>query len=288
VIALVLACSTPGPVADDTGAASDRDLQSTEPTWTVDEAAAALRELASYGLPYPGEVRTWFENILLDLRDNGGDECPAIDGLAWDSEGNINSNYDGECEGAAYAVNGGWLYTVTVSPVEDAVDIRSAGLFSFVGISPTAGDLEAGGELTEVLSVRADGTCTFNLALGGWYYEEGNVGPLGVGLGAGIEWEGSRGADGHLAATLNGSVGVGEDLAAHLEDLTFDTASCGASVAGSVRVRDPSSGWWTLAFGDTCATCAEASFGGVTLGEACVAEELMAAAQAPWQDATGE
>jgi hypothetical protein len=98
---------------------------------------------------------------------------------------------------------------------------------------------------------------------------EGDEGWLGHGVGAWWTESGGEGPQGPWVELADGL--TYGDVSLWFDRLRHDLGTCPDGASGVLRVRDPSGGWFSLDYGDTCAPCAALSFEGEPLGESCPA-----------------
>lgn len=244
----LVACtdSTPDtetPVAIDTGTWTPPTHESLEPEMSPEQAVTTIEAHFSEGLPSPHVARAQYMAFMAQ----GDEVCPA-------SETRLNDTkvpLDGCVAESGYGYGG----IAVLLPVEDEGAQGYTLYGDFQLTDPEGHVFEAGGVVGLHLS-EIDYTRTALVELtGSWVYPpstewlgEGYSGTLSLRYREGQENE-ALSVEGGWQTTESSVYSAG---------LLLDTKLCADGAAqGSVEVRDPSGGWWTLTYDDTCSGCAE-------------------------------
>lgn len=246
-----------------------------EPRIDVDGLDAAIEAVFRENGVNPLGVYGWYMGIVDDLTATGGEDCPA--GLV-DSEydeGASTTFWKGDCAGERYIVAGGWLSTLWDLEADGLTGWRFNFLFSMRGRHVGTGEpVYAGGKLEGEFYEDGAGV-RFDLALRGTFEDGLEPGGLRDGASVGLVWTGAWSPEDGVNGTFDGSIG-GAEAGLDLEGITVDPA-CGPGAKGTVWIRDPGGGWWTIELPD-CGGCGTARFAGEEVGETCaglvIAEQL--------------
>lgn len=271
MLALLAACADPdGAPAVDTAAdpVVDWSAPAVEPELAVEDLDAALSETFRQHVVHPRRVFDWYWGILHDVARDDDADCPHLPTESETTPGTAVSLWDGECAGAEYEVEGGWIATFYgVDPEVSEVSGASV-LFSMRGAHVEGGEeIYAGGTLVASWGGGPGGD-EFSYALAGTYLDAGEQGAMGEGISVRLDWTGTRPEGGALQGTFEGALGGGVG-GIELTDVTIDPA-CGPGAVGTLAVRDPSSGWWEVVLADDCSGCGPATFAGEERGESCI------------------
>ena len=279
LLAASLSGCRPSPEADDSGwldsgADTAGPLQLT-PVWGPDEVKAALDEVLAQGLPEPFTMRSWFFDIS-HISDGTYAErdCPSQNPTITETE--IHSYWANVCSSDEYSLNGGWYYDESYD--RSAMNMLAYGLYSMRGTWASGERIVTGGSFYMSWEASEEGTRSV-LKLGGTFQDEKEDGWLGAGISSGIELAGELNGS-VMRANLRGSLGVAGESFVQFDDVFIDTNACPTGITRDIRVRDPSTIWLRVSFGDTCSECGTLSWGDEELGEVCVADSVRSAVRA--------
>lgn len=246
----------------------DWSAPAVEPVTSVDDIDQTVTSGLDEGLVHPLAVREWFFG-LVDALSAGGDGCPPA--FTSDPRTTVEEahNWRGHCEVDDLTVDGGWVTTYGHIPGAGGKEMQWAWLvLSFAGTRADGGRVEGGGQVISILDIDPSHD-TFYLELNGTFLDEGDDGPLAHGVSAGGLWQGRFGPNaGGLQGTFEGPLASG-DVQLNMTGITLDP-SCGDGPTGQLQLRDPGSGWWTVAFDDDCSGCGTVAWGNDVRGETCI------------------
>jgi len=92
-------------------------------------------------------------------------------------------------------------------------------------------------------------------------------GLIGSGYAASLDSSGRYGPDGD-SLVMMGSLNL-NGIAAFIDELVWDTETCGGVAAGSVQVRTEDGYWYQATFGADCEPCGPLTYAGEAFGELC-------------------
>ncbi len=235
----LIACS--GPAAE-TGAPA---TTLPDATWSAAEVEAQVDSLLSIGLPDPDSLLQTY----LAMFAGADPRCPFHDDYS------MVGAFDG-CTS-----DQGWLYAgvSTYEPADDGFWL----LGDCTIIDDQGQEFSCSGELE-----RVEDETGWSIALTGTWGYEGSETPWIAAVPGLALWV-ERDAAG---LTLEGSYGSGASYA-YFEAIRLE-AGC---ATGTLWVRDPAGGWFTLDLDQSCDGCGALSYGDEALGEICV--DLAAAAE---------
>ena len=254
ILLLLLSCgSSPSKTGKDTATTSSTpDLPSVEqtlvePMMTADQVATAISEALTTP-PDPAAINTAYRFLM----SQGDSTCPG-------NEDHITDTWLYGCEAET-----GYSYAGVSAWIEEFPD-DMPGTNTLSGVSgdfwiedPEGNRLEGGGHSVEV---SGDSIWVGEMS-GSWRWEGGDPW-LVHGFSGRISIEFFPG----LLAQMNGAADInGTHISA--TDLSL-AASCDYQPSGSLSLRDPNGGWYTMQFSD-CDPCTSVSFEGEPQGEACV------------------
>jgi hypothetical protein len=231
----------------------------------VEIAGAAALES---GMILPFELPRWVEGLIDEFADDDSEFCrhpreSEDKENTWTLFGRVN------CTGSVHQLFGGWLLETTRETVEEtgAQRLDVVHLYSLWGeVLATGETVEAGGALQLTVETAGD-TLTLDLHYGGHYVNPAWDGLIARPVSAIVIGSGTFDRSSGFSGTLEGSVeGEGEQV--QLDGITF-TAGC-AAPSGTLRVRDPSAGWWAVTLVDDCRGCGPLDWEGEVVGESCL------------------
>jgi hypothetical protein len=283
--ALACGCAEPSPTAQipcpEPDPVVDWDAPTLEPEIALEDLDRVVVRTMEDGVVHPAALRRWFLDLLARMSDPGaiGDPaCPVP--LATDpdtTEADAN-NWSGTCRRGDLTIEGGWVTTFGHIPGDRGRDLQWTWLIlSFTGRYDDGRTLHAGGRVTTITGTDATDE-SFYLEAAGSFLDEGAEGPLAAGVSAGEVWRGGYGPRTGLRGEFTGPIGSG-DAQLNLPSLVLDPA-CGEAPRGTLQVRDPSSGWWTVALADDCSGCGAVYWGEERRGETCVGSAVRQALDA--------
>ena len=278
---MLMACTGAGsppsdgtsPVETDTGSTSSYfEVQPLDPELDASEMEGAITAAIDGSIIMPLDLFRWSMGVVDDVAQTKDPDCPQ-----WEDSPTIEntqiSNWFGECSGSAYAVDGGWLLSLTLNEDVEAASysLSTSELYSFQGEAVAdGGKLQAGGKGHHRWD-HFPGVSIFDLRWSGTFLDESADGPLKDGISGSVIFHGRIDSDGVFTAELDGvSSGGGGALSFGL--LEFQEGCKGP--VGTLKVRDPSSGWWTLEMSEDCSGCGPLSWYGEAHGDLCVGESL--------------
>lgn len=250
-ILLALACTS----SDGETAATESDVESVdtedteiEPQWSADDVETALIRLFDKGLPDASE---WLE-VYVDYLSHGDEDCPGVDYQLVPSNVPIDGCYSEE----------GWFYQ-GVSTYTDVETDDGTG-FTFTAdmtmADPDGNELRGGGSVDY------------------WVSDPGKISLIsgtfvGQGQGNWLDGEGLSAAQFLINRLPEGGVVVqgatSLDTVGVLYHEFIHRPNCGFT--GAIEVRgELDDRWYDVDFGDDCTYCANVSFKGEELGEACL------------------
>ncbi|MGB0637932.1 MAG: hypothetical protein ACPGTU_01285 [Myxococcota bacterium] len=254
ILLLIAACGNTPPQNPSNQASSleTPDLPSVEQTWvqptmTPQQVADAMSEALSTP-PDPGAINTAYRFLMTQ----GDSVCPGNDE-------NITDTWLYGCDAET-----GYSYAGVSSWIEEVPD-EMPGMTLLQGVSgdfwiedPDGQRLEGGGHSVEVAS---DSIWVGDMG-GSWRWAGGDPW-LSHGFSGSISMEFIPG----LVAQMSGAADInGTHIAA--SELSLN-ASCDYGPSGSLSLRDPNGGWYTMHFTE-CDPCASVTFEGEEHGESCV------------------
>lgn len=264
ILPFAIAC-TPDPAAadphDTTVAFQPTPL---EASYAPEDVDAAVASVLAADLFLPIDLYAWFDTLFSDVA-SAGTSCPARetsadDPLLW------TSYWSGTCTGTTYTVSGDWQITERREVRGSELHLSVLELHSFVGETLPDHDVVRGGGNANIQWIASHDTATFALTFGGSYSDPSASGAIVDGVTAVLSMAGTWWAARGYSGTLSGPLG-GEDASLDFRDLVF-TSGC-ASPVGTLALRDPSSGWWTVDLTDDCSGCGALAFDGTDAGTAC-------------------
>jgi len=262
-VILVLAGCAPAPEgapAYDTNPLGQVDALA--PAYAVADLEGAVAAALETGVVSPLVVATWFRGLFDELEVGEG-HCPARDPVSTDPDG-WSSVWRGECAGATRAISGEWVVSEEWRDKSPVRLYLAHQLYSFRGETQDGGSLVAGGHLS-VTWGRTTDRADIDAFYTGTLSDPSAPAPLDGLIDTAVQWHGywdsSRGFEGTVSGSLTGD-GAAVDL-----DLVIDADAAGPT--GSLRIRDPSTGWWSIVLADDASGCGAASFDEEELGQSC-------------------
>lgn len=256
VLWLALACSPETP--EESGAPAgpeDPAARALEPTWTAEEAMAAAQAAVDQGLPDPYRLR----DLYFDLVETGQDaDCPGPDLLN-------TPNLQGCTSDSGYFYAGLATYQEGTNPSADVAWMFSG---DFEIITPEGWSYLVGGHAGHTLDESGPDSVFYQVDVSGSFRWDGDPGWLAEGLSAVFHVDGTR-TPGGDDLTLDGGLAFA-GVSLYWSDVHLVEGACEGHPTGSLDVRDPSGGWYTLTWGDACDGCGAVSFAGESAGEACL------------------
>lgn len=253
---LVLACAPESP--EDSGAPADGDepgAPALEPVWSADEAMAQARAALDQGLPDPYRLR----DLYFDLVEAGQDaDCPGPDLLN-------TPNLQGCTSDTGYFYAGLATYQEGTNASADESWMFSG---DFEIITPEGWSYLVGGHAAHTLDASDSDHVFYQVDVSGSFRWDGDPGWLAEGLSAVFSVEGTRSPAGDDLTLDGGTAFAGVSL--YWSEVHVVDDACEGHPSGSLDVRDPSGGWYTLTWGGTCDGCGAVSFAGEPAGEACL------------------
>lgn len=271
-LVLLLACASAAPDPEPPGTTPLGADPGLEPLYEVGELEGAAEQAFIEGMVSPITVATWFAALLDGLAEAPG--CPHRDSLPDGAEG-WSSYWKGECEGADHTVWGGWLVSEQRTQVGPTMLYEARHLYSFRGSTRDGGDLEAGAQLQLSWGMGAEDVRVFQLLMG-TLVDPLAAAPLSSGVSIGVVWDGTWVPDRGFVGTVTGPY-AGADSAV---ELSLDFQDGLPYPVGEVRLRDPTTAWWTVELPADGSGCGPASYGGEERGESCVGQVVGDALQA--------
>ena len=233
---------------------------STQADWSPADVEAAVARALADGLPDPWAIQ---EDYLWVL-SHGNSACPG------------HPTYIDDTHLLGCETGSGWFYSgvsewlVTEGVTEDGAQwdaIEALGDILFR--SPEGAELEAGGHVKWTRIRSATGLVTgFSTEVQGSWRWEGDDAWLAETVSGLYATELGRGEAGRFVEIDGAARVYGVDLA--FDGVRIEEGACGWAPTGTLRVRDPSTAWHTVAFGEACTPCGAASFQGAATGEVCV------------------
>lgn len=260
--ALLAGCSPPDDTAvpavvGDPDAAWIHEGELATPEWTADDVGATLQALDSQPFPMPGAVFQNFEGVM----SHGDSRCPgpeltfeAILGCTTDS---------------------GWFYAGIAG--YGATDLAE-GANTFIQddvyadmqvLSPDGPRFAIGGSANQHLGTNSAGVRSYSGFLDGIFiYTNGSL--FDPAVDALIEYTAGERTDGGRWVGLDGAIGFGGSYLM-FDDVVIGGETCPEDTTGSVRIRDATQHWYTVALGDDCDGCGTVYFNGTeAIGTTCV------------------
>lgn len=291
LLLLALACSEPptgappatsdgsevrsGPT--DTGGSDLPEVEAptAEAAWSPADVEAAVAAALVDGLPDPWAIQDDYLGVL----SHGNTACPGHPTY-------IDDTHLLGCETAS-----GWYYSgvseylVTEGTTADGLlwdDVEALGDILFR--SPEGDEFEAGGHV-KWTRYRSEGGLVQGYTTevqGSWRWEADDAWLADTVSGLYFTTLG-RDGDGRFVDIAGSARVYGVDLA--FDAVRIREGACGWAPTGALRVRDPSTWWHTVTFGDTCTPCGAAAFDGAATGEVCVDFAPIAAHLGPYLEA---
>lgn len=232
------------------------------PGYTVADLEGAVAAALEEGIVSPLAVATWFRGLFDELEAGEGD-CPVREPVSTDPEG-WSSVWRGECAGATRAITGEWVVSEEWRDKSPVRLYLARQLYSFRGETDDGGSVVAGGHLAVNWGRTAD-RAEVDAFYTGTLSDPAAPAPLDGLVDTAVHWQGhwesGRGFEGTVSGPLTGG-GTAVEL-----DLVVDADAAGPT--GSLRIRDPSTGWWTVVLADDASGCGAASFDAEELGQSC-------------------
>lgn len=268
IVALLLACARD---PADTGAGDTDPVLVAEdlvPELAPDDVPALFSAALRDDAWLPTDVYTWVDALLDDLEQ---DPFPLCHRTPSDQPGWTTFALPDGCMGTKYRM-GGALFVSQEDRLGDFDrHVQSVHLYSAYGeLVDGSGEVTAGGNAALIFTISA-GSMTLNAKHGGSFADPSAEDTLRDGVSGNVIVDGTLHREaGEFEGTLEAAFGGATAIA--LRDLAFGPG-CPAPT-GEVRLRDPSSGWWTVALADDCSGCGELRFGDAGYGEVCVGADV--------------
>lgn len=222
-----------------------------EPAWTAGQALEAARVALDGGLPDPHPLRDRY----FELVEVGQDaDCPGPDLLN-------TPNLQGCTSDSGYFYAGLATYQEGTNPGAD-VSWMFSGDFEIV--TPEGWSYLVGGHT----GLSQDASGFFQVEVSGSWRWDGDPGWLAEGLSAVFHAEGSTTGSGQELG-LEGGLGYA-DVSLYWSEVRIAGDACDGHPTGSLGIREPAGGWYTLTWGEGCDGCGVVDYAGEPAGEGCL------------------
>lgn len=264
-------CVAPTGGADPEPQATESEEDPPEATLSVGELDQAITDALALGLPEPVTASDWLWGVATE-ESADPDACFSLTTVDTDT----SLSWAGICTHDTRSVEGTLLLAVSDRLTDEGARALSLSyLGSLDGTREDAAWSVGGTGIAEILET--PGGLAFKAEVGGTY-------SLGAGWATSaydtsLALDGAQ-VDGERALSVEGGLTAPGQVSLYLRGLTFDTARCAAAPLGALSVRDPSSVWFEVVFGDACTGCGEVYWLDKAVGETCAGPALMAAAVA--------
>ncbi len=234
-----------------------------EAPWSADELVGVIDDLLDHGLP----DQVALKDLYLEMLDQGRDgSCPNSDGTT------IFAMLTDSCTSdKGYTFYGIAAFLEDTKqpddPQPDAADYVFNMAPASFGITDPDGDTYYAGGAFYYEGRFDDDDVTWAGETNGSFGYPKSEGLIGAGYASSLDASGTYGPSGD-SLTAMGSLNL-NDIAAFIDELTWDTATCGGVAQGSVRVRTADGYWYQASFGADCEACGPLTYADEAFGELC-------------------
>jgi hypothetical protein len=234
-----------------------------EAPWSELALEGVLDELLADGLPDQFALKDLFQAMLGEGRD---ETCPNDDGTE------IFAMLTDSCTSdKGYRFYGIAALLEAVKDSDDPEPNAADYVFSMAPasyeITDPGGDTHyAGGAFFYQARLDGDSVDWFGETNGSFGYPQAD-GLIRGGYSASLTSSGRYGPDGDSVSLL-GSLSL-NGISAFIDELVWDTETCGGVAAGSVQIRTQDGYWYQATFGANCEPCGPLTYAGEPFGELC-------------------
>ncbi len=273
---LLLACVEDAEVhtsstADDSGDTDWFVAPVVTPVLAAEEVEAEGERALREGMIFPLELPVWVDELLAEFKHDDRQDCvkpmSSLDQPdTWTLYGRVN------CTGAVHDLAGYWLLESVHQQLDPGTSqLRIVQLYSFWGELVATGEAVEGGGAVQMSVETSSDLIHVASEHGGHFVDPAFAGLLAGGVSGSVRTEGFYRRQQGFDGTIEGSV-EGGGARVDLQDIRF-TPGCTGPV-GTLAVRDPSSGWWTIELDASCSGCGPLTWQGEVRGESCLGVTL--------------
>ena len=256
--------------AGDTGADFTSEFAPDQPAWTTEDAVTEMEAALGPGIPDLWAFDRAYDAIVAEHDDL----CPTRRFAGGDNFGPWVAESCTTTSGFTFDGDVSDLAATVVDEDGSTDTIRRLGGWGTI----TNGDgcqYYQSGQADIECAVDADANLVWNAVFSGGFQARRGDGWAAIGGQASVFFTGTRAGDDTVAAlSVHGGVHSGTNVL-DFEAVSLGTADCGASVAGELRIQDPTGYWWRLAFGDGCEACGRLRWESLDGGEVCLGSAII-------------
>lgn len=241
----------------DTGAWEPPEHEQVEARYSPEEVLATLDAHVAAGLPSPHVSKA----LYLEFMAEGDETCPADDSQLDDTKVPLSGCWS----------ESGYGYAGIAVLLENSDEaVYGYQLFGDFQLTDPDGEVfEAGGVTGFQAQVDESSRTALVELTGSWVYPP-SPHWLGEGYSGTLKIAAREGSGEDRRLNVSGGW-QRPDSALYTPELLLDSTVCPeAAPTGTVQLRDPSGGWWTVDFGDACSGCGTLAWAdGTEHGEVC-------------------